>query len=111
MQPIAIPATCPVLRVAEAFFSPGPPTMPSGTLVLVLVSVVVVSVNVGPTGSVVRISAKVDVDDLEVVADGLVVGLVVVLAVGLVVDLVIEGLGSGSEVGSVTSVVGRDIDD
>lgn len=113
IQPMAIPATCPLLRAAEAFFSPCPPTMPSGTLVLVLVSVVaaVVSVNARLVGSVVKISARDDVDDLSEVADGLVVRLIVEVAVGMIVDLVIDGLGLDSEVGSVTSVVGSDIDD
>lgn len=87
--------------------------MPSGTLVLVLVSVVaaVVSVNARLVGSVVKISARDDVDDLNEVADGLVVRLIVEVAVGMIVDLVIDGLGLDSEVGSVTSVVGSDIDD
>lgn len=102
-----------MLRDAEAFFSPCPPTTPSGTLVLVLVSVVaaVVLVNARPVGSVVKPSVRDDVDDLNEVADGLVVRLIVVVAVGLAIDPVKDGLDLDNEVGSVTSVVGSDIDD
>lgn len=112
IHPIAIPAICPVLRDADAFFSPCPscpPSTPSGTFVVVLVSVasVLVSVNVGATGSVVRISAGDDVDDLTAVDDGLVVGLVV----GPLVDPVLEDLELENDVGSVTRVVGRETDD
>jgi hypothetical protein len=113
IEPIAIPATCPLLRDAEAFFSPCPSTTPSGTLVLVLVSVVaaVVLVNTKPVGSVVKASAREDVDDRNAVVDSLVVRLIVVVVVGLAADPVRGGLGLDSEVVSVTSVVGRDIDD
>lgn len=41
----------------------------------------------------------------------MVVRLIVVVAVGLAVDAVTDGLGLDCEVGSVTSVVGSDIDD
>lgn len=76
-------------------------------VVLVSVADVLVSVNVGATGSVVRISAGDVVDDLREVDDGLVVGLVV----GPLVDPVLEGLELENDVGSVTRVVGRDRED
>lgn len=87
--------------------------MPSGTLVLVPVSVVaaVVLVNARPVGSVVKTSDRDDVDDLNKVVDGLVVRPIVVVAVDLAVDPVIDGLGLDNEVVSVTSVVGSDTDD
>lgn len=87
--------------------------MPSGTLVLVPVSVVaaVVLVNARPVGSVVKTSDRDDVDDLNKVVDGLVVRPIVVVAVDLAVDPVIDGLGLDNGVVSVTSVVGSDTDD
>lgn len=87
--------------------------MPSGTLVLVPVSVVaaVVLVNARPVGSVVKTSDRDDVDDLNKVVDGSVVRLIVVVAVDMAVDPVIDGLGLDNEVVSVTSVVGSDTDD
>ncbi|KAH6609515.1 hypothetical protein Trco_002861 [Trichoderma cornu-damae] len=85
-----------------------------GTPVLLASAVgVLVPVNVVATGSVVRTSAEDDVEDLNEVGDGLVVDTVVDVAVDLDLDvgLAVDDLALDSEVGSVTSVVGRDRDD
>lgn len=113
MLPIAIPAICPVLRDIEESFFPCPPDTSSGTSVLVLVSVaeVLVKVNVGATGSVVRISRADVVDDVDEPDDDVCLVRLADLVVGTLVDLVSDGLRLDNDVGSVTSVGGRESDD
>jgi hypothetical protein len=79
-------------------------------LVLLSVAEVLVTVKVGATGSVVRISRGDVVDDLAGSEDVCLV-LLADLVVDTLVDRVAEGLRLDNDVGSVTSVDGRETDD